>query len=46
MVTHSHIDHLMDVPAIINNTGCKVYGSNNTCKLLSYCEIHDLKRLF
>lgn len=41
LVTHSHIDHLMDVPNVVNNTGCKVYGSNNTCKLLSYSGIPE-----
>lgn len=41
LVTHAHIDHLMDVPNIVNNTGCRVYGSNNTCKLLSYSGISE-----
>ncbi|MBM3707185.1 MAG: MBL fold metallo-hydrolase [Actinobacteria bacterium] len=39
LVTHSHIDHLMDVPDIVNNTECRVYGSNNTCSLLHSCKI-------
>lgn len=39
LVTHSHIDHLMDVANVAKNAKCKVYGSDNTCKLLSYCEI-------
>ncbi|MCX6383142.1 MAG: MBL fold metallo-hydrolase [Actinobacteria bacterium] len=38
-ITHSHIDHLMDVPDIIKYTGCKAYGSSNTCKLLSACGV-------
>lgn len=39
LITHAHIDHLMDVPDVISNTGCKTYGSENTCKILSFCEI-------
>jgi L-ascorbate metabolism protein UlaG (beta-lactamase superfamily) len=35
LVTHSHFDHLLDVPEITRRTGAKVYGSENTCKLLS-----------
>jgi L-ascorbate metabolism protein UlaG (beta-lactamase superfamily) len=35
LVTHSHFDHLLDVPEIVNRTGARVYGSQNTCKLLT-----------
>lgn len=33
LVTHSHYDHLMDVPALAEATGAQVYGSRNTCKV-------------
>lgn len=35
LVTHAHWDHVMDVPAIIEQTGATTYGSPNTCQLLS-----------
>ncbi len=35
MVTHPHFDHIMDVPDIIKETKCRVYGSPNTLKILS-----------
>jgi L-ascorbate metabolism protein UlaG (beta-lactamase superfamily) len=34
LVTHSHYDHLMDVPEILRYTGAIAYGSANTCQLL------------
>lgn len=34
LVTHSHYDHLMDVPAVLQHTGAIAYGSVNTCQLL------------
>jgi L-ascorbate metabolism protein UlaG (beta-lactamase superfamily) len=34
LVTHSHWDHLMDVPAVLQHTGAVTYGSANTCQLL------------
>jgi L-ascorbate metabolism protein UlaG (beta-lactamase superfamily) len=34
LVTHSHWDHLMDVPEVLCNTGAVAYGSVNTCQLL------------
>jgi len=34
LVTHSHYDHLMDVPAVLRHTGAVAYGSPNTCQLL------------
>jgi len=34
LVTHSHWDHLMDVPQVLLQTGAKAYGSANTCQLL------------
>ena len=35
LVTHAHFDHLLDVPQIVKNTGAKIYGSENTCALLT-----------
>jgi L-ascorbate metabolism protein UlaG (beta-lactamase superfamily) len=35
LVTHSHFDHLSDVPAIAKRTGAEVAGSPNTCGLLA-----------
>lgn len=34
LVTHSHWDHLMDVPGLSIRTGAIVLGSSNTCQLL------------
>ena len=39
LVTHPHYDHLMDVPAILENTAATAYGSANTCQLLSICDV-------
>lgn len=39
LVTHSHFDHLMDVPAIAKKFNCPVYGSPNTCSLLKRCNV-------
>ncbi|MBN1309856.1 MAG: MBL fold metallo-hydrolase [Anaerolineae bacterium] len=33
LVTHSHFDHMMDVPTVANHTGATVLGSANTCKI-------------
>ena len=41
LVSHSHYDHLMDVPDIARNTGARVYGSTNTCGLLRACAVSD-----
>jgi L-ascorbate metabolism protein UlaG (beta-lactamase superfamily) len=35
LITHPHYDHLMDVPAVVETTGAKVYGSPNSCQLLA-----------
>jgi L-ascorbate metabolism protein UlaG (beta-lactamase superfamily) len=35
LVTHSHFDHLMDVPAVVRHTGALALGSSNTCRLLA-----------
>jgi L-ascorbate metabolism protein UlaG (beta-lactamase superfamily) len=34
LVTHSHYDHLLDVPEVLRYTGAAAYGSPNTCQLL------------
>jgi len=34
LITHSHYDHLLDVPAVLHHTGAIAYGSPNTCQLL------------
>ena len=34
LVTHSHWDHLMDVPSVLQHTGAAAYGSPNACTLL------------
>ena len=39
LVSHSHHDHVMDVPSIVSNTGAVAMGSPNTCRLL---EIHGI----
>lgn len=41
LVTHSHFDHLMDVPLVAKRTGARVYGSLFTCRLLSRCGVPD-----
>lgn len=35
LVSHSHIDHLFDVPVIAIRDGIPVFGSSNTCTLLT-----------
>jgi L-ascorbate metabolism protein UlaG (beta-lactamase superfamily) len=35
LISHPHYDHLMDVPEVIGNTNTQVYGSPNSCTLLS-----------
>ncbi|HMA35999.1 MAG TPA: MBL fold metallo-hydrolase [Chloroflexia bacterium] len=34
LVSHSHWDHVMDVPAVARHTGAIAFGSPNTCGLL------------
>ena len=34
LVTHSHWDHLMDVPEVLRHTKALAFGSANTCQLL------------
>jgi hypothetical protein len=47
LVTHSHYDHLMDVPEVLIHTGAVAYGSANTCQLLRVLgipasQVHEL----
>lgn len=47
LVTHSHYDHLMDVPAVLRHTGATAFGSANTCQLLRLLgtpasQVHEL----
>lgn len=35
LVTHSHYDHILDVPVILQQTGARAYGSPNACALLA-----------
>jgi L-ascorbate metabolism protein UlaG (beta-lactamase superfamily) len=35
LVTHAHFDHLLDAPAVASYTGCRIYGSPNTCRLVA-----------
>ncbi len=39
LITHSHYDHLMDVPVVARKTGATVMGSGNTCRLLEICGV-------
>jgi L-ascorbate metabolism protein UlaG (beta-lactamase superfamily) len=35
LVTHPHVDHLLDVPDVVRNTGAVALGSANACRLLA-----------
>jgi L-ascorbate metabolism protein UlaG (beta-lactamase superfamily) len=48
LVTHSHFDHVMDVPFIARQTGANIYGSSNTCRLARISnvateQIHEIR---
>jgi L-ascorbate metabolism protein UlaG (beta-lactamase superfamily) len=48
LVTHPHYDHVMDVPEIALHTGAMVYGSQNTCSIMTICgvpahQIHEVQ---
>jgi len=48
LVTHAHWDHVMDVPAVIDQTRTTAYGSPNTCQLLTILgvakeRLHEIK---
>ena len=45
LVTHSHFDHLMDVPAVVHHTGALALGSVNTCRLLALSGVTQKLRL-
>ncbi len=41
VVTHSHWDHILDVPTVARQTGAAVYGSPNACRLLKICGVPE-----
>lgn len=41
LVTHPHYDHLMDVPAVLEETGARAFGSPNTQALLRLHGVED-----
>ena len=48
LVSHTHWDHVMDVPAVIEQTSATAYGSPNTCQLLAILgvpeeHLHEIK---
>ncbi len=43
LVTHAHIDHLLDVSTVMEFTGASVYGSQNTCRLLHALGVTESK---
>jgi L-ascorbate metabolism protein UlaG (beta-lactamase superfamily) len=43
LITHSHFDHLCDVPTIMSNTDSIAAGSQNTFKILKAAGITDDK---
>jgi L-ascorbate metabolism protein UlaG (beta-lactamase superfamily) len=47
LLTHSHYDHLMDVPEVLRHHSAIAYGSANTCQLLrlfgiSSSQLHEI----
>jgi L-ascorbate metabolism protein UlaG (beta-lactamase superfamily) len=48
LVTHSHYDHILDVPEVVCHNGAIAYGSANTCQLLRICgvpssQVHEIR---
>jgi L-ascorbate metabolism protein UlaG (beta-lactamase superfamily) len=43
LITHSHFDHLCDVPTIMSNTDSIAVGSKNTFKILTAAGVLDDK---
>ncbi|HEY5926210.1 MAG TPA: MBL fold metallo-hydrolase [Kofleriaceae bacterium] len=41
LVGHTHFDHALDVPAIAQRTGCKVYGSQSLANLMNLYKLGD-----
>ena len=41
LVTHSHYDHVLDVPEVLRHTGAVAYGSANTCQLLRLLSVPE-----
>jgi len=40
-VTHSHWDHLIDVPEVIRKTGARLYGSRTACNIARYFNVPE-----
>ncbi|MFH1132040.1 MAG: MBL fold metallo-hydrolase [Pseudomonadota bacterium] len=40
-VSHSHFDHVLDVPSVAKTTGAKVYGSQSTANFLKLSSVPD-----
>lgn len=45
LVGHSHFDHLAGAEVIARNTGAKVIGSNETCRVMRDCGVGDAQLL-
>jgi L-ascorbate metabolism protein UlaG (beta-lactamase superfamily) len=47
LVTHPHVDHLLDVPDVLRNTGAAALGSANTCRLLAARDVpaHQIREI-
>ncbi len=48
LVSHSHFDHLLDVPTLARRSGAQVFGSANTCRILHACgvpasQVHEVR---
>jgi L-ascorbate metabolism protein UlaG (beta-lactamase superfamily) len=41
LISHPHYDHLMDAPDVIDKTGAEVFGSPNSCELLTLCGVPE-----
>jgi L-ascorbate metabolism protein UlaG (beta-lactamase superfamily) len=41
LVTHAHWDHILDVPDVARNTGARVFGSQNSCRLMLTCGVPE-----
>jgi hypothetical protein len=44
-ITHSHIDHVIDVPRLLALTNANAFGSTNTCAILDIHGVEENKRV-
>jgi hypothetical protein len=44
-ITHSHIDHIIDVPRLLALTNADAFGSSNTCAILEIHGVTEEKRV-